>query len=100
MRAGGGDAEADALGGIGQIAARADDLFGQLGNRLADLRADLDDRLVHLALDVLAERGRARCQQLRDVRAELPGVRVDDLEFFFDADSKGVVHETDAIVRR
>ena len=64
MRAGGGDAQADALGGVGEIAAVADDLLGQLLDVRADLGADLDDRLVHLALDLVAEGRRARRQQL------------------------------------
>ena len=92
MGAGGGDAQADALRGVGEIAPGADDLRRQLLDRSADLRADLDDRLVHLALDVLAEGRRARREQLGDVRAQLPGRGIDDLEFFLDADGEGVVH--------
>jgi hypothetical protein len=92
MRAGGGDAQADALGGVGEIAADADDLGRQLLDVGADLGPDFDDRLVHLALDVVAEHGGARGQQLGDVRTQLPGVGIDDLEFFLDADGERVVH--------
>ena len=56
------------------------------------LRADLDDRLVHLALDLIAERRRARREQLGDVRAQLPGLGIDDLELFLDADGEAVCH--------
>src|SRR5262249_61359109 len=88
-------AKADALGGVGEIAPDADDLFGQLVDAGADLRAHLDDRLMHLALDRVAERRRARREQLLHVRAELPGRRVDDLEFLFDADREDVIHACD-----
>ena len=62
--------------------------LAQLGHVRADPGAHFDDRLVQLALDLVAERGRARGQQLRDVRPQLPGLRVDDLELLFDADVK------------
>ena len=58
----------------------------------ADLRADLDDRLVQLALDLIAERRRARRQQLGHVRPQLPGLGIDDLELFLDADGEAVRH--------
>jgi len=93
MRAGGGDAQPDALGGVGEIAAGADDLAGQLLDRSADLGADLDDRLVHLALDVIAEGRRARREQLGDVRSQFPRRGIDDLKFFLDADGERVIHE-------
>jgi hypothetical protein len=92
MGAGGGDAQAHPLCGVRQIAPGADDLAGQLFDRSTDLGADLDNRLVHLALDVVAEGGRARREQFRDVRSELPGGGIDDLKFFLDADGKGVIH--------
>ena len=66
--------------------------LAQLRHVLADLRADFDDRLVELALDLLAQRGRAGREQLGDVRAQLPGLRIDDLELLFDADGEPVRH--------
>ena len=96
MRAGGGDAQTDALRGVGQVAPVPDDFAGELLDAGADLGADLDDRLVHLALDLIAERGRARREQLGDVRAQLPGGGIDDLEFFLDADGEGVSHSVPA----
>src|SRR5262249_2637240 len=93
MRAGGGDAQTDALGARRQLAPDPADLLVQLADVGADLGADFDDRLVQLALDLIAERRRRRAEQLRDVRAELPRVGIDDLEFFFDADREGVAHQ-------
>ena len=62
----------------------------------ADLGADLDDRLVHLALDLIAEApGALDVEQLGDVRAQLPRVGIDDLEFFLDADGERVLHARD-----
>src|SRR5262249_21170870 len=92
VRARGGDTQAHALRGLGQLAAAADDLLGQLADVGADLGADLDDRLVQLALDLIAERRRARRQQLRHVRAKLPGVRIDDVEFLFHAERERLAH--------
>ena len=100
MRAGRGDAQAHPLGRLGQLAAGPDNFFGELFDRRADLRADLDDRLVHLALDVIAERRRARGEQLRHVGPQLPRVRVDDLELFLDTDREGVMHRSVIIARR
>ena len=94
MRAGGGDAQPDALGGVGEIAPRADDFFRQLLGRRADFGTDLDDRLVHFPLDLIAEGGRARLEQLGDVRAQLPRVGIHDLELFLDADREGVIHDS------
>ena len=65
---------------------------GELVDARADLGADLDDRLMHLALDVIAEGRRARREELGDVRPQLPRGRIDDLEFFLDADGKRVSH--------
>ena len=92
MRAGGRDAQPDALGALRELAADVADLVLELGDVGADLRADLDDRLVELALDLIAERG-ARRQQLGHVRAQLPGLGVHDLELFLDADGEGVRHQ-------
>src|SRR5207253_9638550 len=55
--------------------------------------ADLDDRLVQLRLDLIAEGGGARRQQLRDVRTELPRLGVDNLKLLLDADGEAVLHD-------
>ena len=54
--------------------------------RLADLGADLDHRLVQFGLDLLAEDELALLEDLRDVRLQLPRLRVDDLVLFLDPD--------------
>jgi hypothetical protein len=53
---------------------------------------------MHLALDVVAERRRARGEQLRDVGSKLPGGGIDDLKFFLDADGERVIHEVPVAV--
>ena len=92
MRPGGRDAEPDAFGALRELAADVGHLVLELRDVGANLGADLDDRLVQFALDLIAQRRRARRQELRDVRPQLPGVRVDDLELFLDADGEGVGH--------
>jgi hypothetical protein len=90
MRPGGGDAQADALGALRQLATDPADLVFEFRDVAADSRADFDDRLVQLALDLIAERGGASGQQLRDVRAQRAGVGLDELELFREADREGV----------
>ena len=92
MGAGGGDLEPGAFRGGDQFAARAMHLDAQVGDAVADFRAGLDDRLVHLVLDLLDDVGRSGRDQLHDVRAQLACRRIDDLEFFFDADREAVSH--------
>src|ERR1700752_2494728 len=99
MVPGGGNPKPDAFRSIGEIAARANDLRRQLLDRSADLGTDFDDRLVHLALDVIAESGRARRQELLHVGSQLPRVGIDDLEFLLDADRESVLHAAAIIVR-
>ena len=90
--AGGGNAEADALGAVAQVAADPADLVLELPDVRADARPDFDDRLVQLRFDLVAERRRALGEQLRDVRPQLPRPGIDDLEFLFHADREGVGH--------
>ena len=77
------------------LAAQPDDLRAQPGHllaRLADVPADrgshLDHRLVHLALDQVLQARLAAREQLLDVRPQLPGFGVDDLELLLDAERK------------
>src|SRR5204863_9790367 len=51
----------------------------------------LVERLVELALELVA-RGRGRGQQLGHVRAQLPRLRIDNLELLLNADGEGVRH--------
>ncbi len=55
----------------------------------ADAGADLDDRLVHLGLDAFLQDQLALVEHLLDVRAQLPRLRIDDLEFLLDAEGEG-----------
>ena len=95
MRARGGDREADPLGRGRQLAPDCEQISSRSSLDVgADLRADLDDRLVHLALDLIAERRRARREELGHVRPQVSALGVDDLEFLLDADGEAV-HEGD-----
>src|SRR5258705_10996099 len=59
------------------------------------MTADLDHRLVQLGLDLLVQDELTLLEHLRNVRAQLSRLRVDDLIFFLDADRQGWrVHPT------
>ena len=92
MGAGRGDGETDALGTADEFPSSAKDLFAKFGHVVADPRAHFDDRLMQLPFDLLAEGWSAGRQQLGDVRSELPRLRIDDLEFLFDAHREAVCH--------
>src|SRR5215207_8289775 len=94
-----GDAQADALRALGQLAANAADLVLELLDVRADLRADFHDRLVELAFDLIAERRRAGREQLGHVGSELARLGVHSLELLLDADREGVGHH-EIIVQR
>ena len=98
VRAGGGDAEAYAFRAVDELAADAADLVVELFDVGADLRADLDDRLVELALELITESRGARYQELGNMGSQLPRVRVDYLELFFDADGERepVIHRLES----
>ena len=64
------------------------------------VRPHLDDRLVQLALHLVAEHRRAGRHQFADVRAQLPRLRVDDLELFLDADGEAVRHDQGSLRAR
>ena len=54
---------------------------------LADAGADLDDRLVHLGFYCFFQQHLAFGDDFGvDVRAQIPGFRIDGLVLFFDAD--------------
>ncbi len=65
------------------------DVLPHLRDVLADAGADLDDRLVHLGLDPLLQDEPALLQNLLDVGAQLPRLRIDDLELLLDAEREG-----------
>src|SRR5579859_28305 len=90
--AGGGHLQAGAFGGSYQLAASAVHFDTQVADVFANLGAGFDDGLVHLVLDLLDDVRRSRGNQLHDVRAELTGGGINNLKFFFYADSKAVSH--------
>ena len=55
--------------------------------------ADLDNGFVHLRLDVLLQHNLAFIEHLRNVGAQFARDRIDDLKFFFDADSELFFHD-------
>src|ERR687896_22247 len=92
MGTGGGDGEPDTLGGTAQLPPDMEDVVAKLRDVAADLGADLDDRLMELALDLFAESRGAGGEKLGHVRAQFPGFRIDDLEFFLHADGEPMGH--------
>src|SRR5260370_33551455 len=90
VRAGGGDLQAGALGSGDQLTAGTMHFDAQLADVFANFRAGFDDGLVHLVLDLLDDVRRSGGDKLHDIREEPTGARVDDLKFFFYADSKAV----------
>ena len=70
----------------GDDGAQPRDVGARLLNVAADAGADLDLRLDHLGLDLLAEQHLALFEHLRDVRAQLARLRVDDLKLLLDAE--------------
>src|SRR5712692_2520325 len=92
MRAGGGDLQTGAFGSGDQLASRAVHFDAQLADVFTNFRAGFDDGLVHRLLDLLDDIRRSRGNELHDMRAELTGGGVNDLKFFFYADSKAVSH--------
>ena len=85
--------QAGAIGGRAQLGADLQHLVLRAGSTSSQMFVpELHDRLVHLALHLIAQRRRSGREQLRDVRAQLPGRRVDDLELLLDADREPVRH--------
>ena len=89
MRAGGRDAHAVLLREADDLRPHLPDVLAYLRDVPADAAADLDDRLVHLRLDALLQDEPALLQDLLDVRAQLPRLRIDDLELLLDAEREG-----------
>src|ERR1700731_3607528 len=58
----------------------------RVDNRLADFRPEFDDGLMHLGFDLLLERHLPAFEDLMNVRAQLPRLRIDNGEFLLDAE--------------
>ena len=89
MRAGRSDAQSVLAREANDLAAQTGHLAPRLFDVLADGSADLDDRIVHLAFDLFAEPLLSLSEHFLDVRLQLPRLRIDDLELFFDAEREG-----------
>jgi hypothetical protein len=59
----------------------------------ADLCAQLDHRLMHLRLDPLFQNDFAAGNNLLNMRTQLPRLRINDLEFFLNPESKNVIDQ-------
>ena len=88
VRAGRGDDEALLARETEELFAQVDDLPARVADVGADRRAEFDDGLVHLGLHAFAEGHLAVGEDLLDVRAQVARLRVDDLEFLFDAEGE------------
>src|SRR5690348_12473273 len=93
MRASSRDLQTGALGSSDQLAARAVHLDAQLANVLANFRTCLHDGLMHFVFDLFDDVRGGGGYELHHVRAKLARGGIDNLEFFFYADSKAVSHE-------
>ena len=87
--AGPGDGKTDPIRRGAQLRADLQHLVLEARHVLTNRSANLDDRLMHLALDVIAECGRTRREQLRDMGPQFPRCGIDDLKLFLDADGEG-----------
>ena len=89
MRARGGDAQSALAAEVDDLAPQPRHFAPRVLDVGADRRADLDDRLVHLALDLVLEPLLPFREHLRDVRAQLARLGIDDLELLLDAEGEG-----------
>src|SRR5260370_41196825 len=92
MRACGRHLKSRAFRGSDELAARAVHFDAQLADVFADARAGLDDGLVQLVLHLLRDVRGSCGDKLADVRTQFARRRVNNLEFFFNADGEAVSH--------
>src|SRR5205807_6904651 len=87
-----GDLQARAFCRGYQFSPRAVHFNAQIADAVANPRARFDDGLVQLGLDLFDDVRRGLGNELADVRTQFASRRIDDLEFFFDANSEAVSH--------
>ena len=92
MSAGSGDVQSGAVSGGNQFVAGTVHFNAQFVDIFANVGARFDDGLMHFVLDLVGDARGGRGNELHDVRTQRTGGRIDDLEFFFDADSETVSH--------
>src|SRR5438874_4741516 len=90
MRASGSDLEPVPGREDRELPAKLKDLAARVGYIVANLGAKLDHRLVHLGFDLFLEDHLTLRKNLLDVRTQLARFRIDDLEFFLNADREHV----------
>lgn len=91
MRPGRRDLQAILRGERGQFAAKPNDLLPRTTSIGTYLGPELDHALVHLGFHLLFQDHFAAGKNLLNVRAQLARLRINDLEFFFDTESKDVI---------
>ena len=91
MCAGGRDFQPVLRSQFRKFAAKIDDLLPGITRIAANVGPQFRDRLVELRLNLLLQNQFAVSQDLLDVRTQLARLRIDNLEFLFDAESKDVV---------
>src|SRR2546426_2637368 len=92
MSRGGYNYQAGLCREAGNNAAQARDIRARLLDVFADAGADLDHRLNHLGLDLLAQQHPAFVEELRDMRAQLTRLWIDDLKLFFNSECELAEH--------
>jgi hypothetical protein len=91
MRSGGRNPEPITRRQFGQLIAKINDLLSGGTGISADVGVQLHYRLVQLWFNALFQNHFAVCQDLLDVRTQLPRLRIDDLEFFFNSQSEYMI---------
>src|SRR5438105_3082837 len=85
------DLEPIARSKAGEIAAQTGNMVPGIGDIAAYLGAELDDRLMHLGLDPLFQHHLAVLENFLNVRAQLPGLRINNGKLFLDPKSEDVI---------
>src|SRR2546421_5570761 len=100
MRAGRSDPQPGFARQRSELASKLDYVLARMGDRRTNLRAQLDDRLMHLGFDLFFQQNFAALENLLNVRPQLARLRIDDGEFFFDAEGERVIIHCKETIRR
>ena len=90
MGAGGRDLESFHPGDRSQFASKLNHLLSRRPDVVTNFGAEFDDRLVHFGFDVFFQEHFAVGENLLNVRTQLAGFGIDDLEFLLDSESKNI----------
>jgi hypothetical protein len=91
MRAGGRDLQAVLRSQFRQLSAKIDNLLPGITRVAANVGIQFHDRLVQLGFDAFLQDHSAIGKELLDVRTQFARLRIDDLEFFLNAESENMV---------